>query len=303
MRVKLLRIVLPLLAMGAMAAAPASAGAVTVGISDNNWAMFSSPLFTGLHIDQARLMVNWNAAVERNHTALTYARNWIRAAQADGVRPLVSFDADPGRAGNHVPSVSEYTRAIKAFIRDFPTVKQYVPWNEPDWNFRSLSRHPLLAAAYYNALVKACGKGCTIVAGELYLDARHLGPWIRAYEKGLHYRPKAWALHPYDDIQGHSTAQIRTMLKYMTPGSQLWLTEISGVVLRGHWHGNHILRQSTAKQASDERFLFSLPRMFPRITRIYHYQWQATPGYWDSALLNSNGTARPAYYVLKAAAR
>lgn len=299
---KLLKIVLPLLTVGAFAATAPAAGAVTVGISDNYWGMFSSPLFNAIHIKQARLMVNWNAAVERDHTAINEARTWIEAAQADGVQPLISFDADPGNAGNYVPSVKVYTAAIKAFVRDFPTVKQYIAWNEPDWNYRSLSRQPLLAAAYYNAMVQTCGKGCTVAAGELYLDARHLGAWIRAYEKGLRYRPKVWALHPYDDIQGHSTAQIRTMLKYMTPGAQLWLTEISGVVHRGHWHGNHILKQSPAKQASDERFLFSLPHQFPRITRIYHYEWQGVAGAgWDSGLLNPNGTPRPAYAVVKAA--
>jgi hypothetical protein len=302
---KLLRALLLVLFWGAAAAAPASAGAVTVGISDQSPAMFSSPYFKALHIKQARLMVAWNAAVMRNRTALNQARAWIAAAQADGVQPLIDFQADPGKAGNYVPTVKQYTMAVKAFIHDFPTIKQYVPWNEPDWIYRSLSRNPRLAAEYYNALVQACGGGCTVVAGDLYLDAGHLGAWVRAYEKWVRYRPRVWALHPYDDIQGHTTSQIQVMLKYMTPGAQLWLTEISGVVRRGHWHGG-LLHQSLAKQAADERFLFSLPSRFRRITRIYHYQWQGTvpsPNTgWDSGLLNPNGTPRPAYYVVRKAA-
>lgn len=306
MPAKLRQALIPLLCAGVALAAPANAGAVTVGIADQSAAMFSSPYFTSLHITQARLLVPWNAAVMRDHAPLDYAAAWIQAAQADGVQPLIDFEADPGRAGNYIPSVKVYTAAVRAFVRRFPTVKQYIAWDEPDWNYRSLSRKPRLAAAYYNALTQICGRGCTIVAGDLYLDAGHLGAWVRAYEKGLRYRPRAWALHPYNDVQGHTTSQIRVMLRYMTPGAQLWLTEISGVVRRGHWHG-HNLTQTLAKQAADERFLFSLPRRFRRITRIYHYQWQGTrPGPntgWDSGLLNPNGTPRPAYYVLKSAAR
>lgn len=300
---KILRTAAPLACLAAIAAMPAAAGAVTVGISDNSGAMFSSTYFTRLNLKQARLLVEWNAAVLKNKSALNAARAWITAAQRAGVSPLIDFDADAGKAGNYIPSVAVYTKAIKAFIKDFPTVKQYIAWNEPDWNYRpGLANHPTLAAAYFNAMVKAC-KGCTVVAGDVYLDAAHLGHWLKAYEKGLHSRPAAWALHPYDDIQGHTSAQIQVMLKSIPRGSQLWLTEISGVVRRGHWHGNHLLTQSLAKQAADEAYLFSLTARFHQITRIYHYQWQGSSYVgWDSGLLNPNGTPRPAYYVVAKAA-
>jgi hypothetical protein len=301
---KLLKVIAPLVCVGVLAAVPAAAGAVTVGISDQTTTMFSSPLFTGIHIQQARLLVSWNVAVDKRYRSeLKNDAAWIKAAQADGVQPLIDFQADPGSAGNYVPSLSVYTAAVKAFIKQFPTVTQYIPWNEPDWNYRSLSRNPGLAAAYFNALHQACS-GCSIIAGDLYLDAGHLGSWIKAYKKGLHSTPAAWALHPYNDIQGHSTAQIQTMMRFTT--GPIWLTEISGVVRRGHWHGG-LLTQTLAKQATDESFLFSLPSRFPRIARIYHYQWLgevATKNTgWDSGLLNPNGTPRPAYYVVANAAK
>jgi hypothetical protein len=301
-RYKLFGAVLSVLCLvGVLAATlPASAGAVkvTVGISDNSNAMFSSSLFPPLHVKQARLLVVWNAAVLKDHTALNEARTWISDAQAAGVSPLVDFLADPGAAGNHIPTVNEYTQAVKAFIKDFPTVKQYIPWNEPDFNYRKLSKEPLLAATYFNILVQAC-KGCTVAAGDLYLDAQHLGAWIKAYAKGLHYRPAAWALHPYDDVQGHTSSQVQVMMKAVK--GPIWLTEISGVVRRGHWHG-HNLTQSLTKQAADESYMFSLAKKFPRIARVYHYQWQGNPNVgWDSGLLNPDGSPRPVYYVLKAA--
>ena len=299
MRFKLFAAVVSALCLSALSCAPSSAGAVTVGISDNNTAMFTNTWFTALHVRQARLVVEWNVATVKNHSLLNATRTWISDAQAAGVSPLIDFQADAGSAGNHIPTVKEYTQAVTAFIKDFPTVKQYIPWNEPDWNYRKLSQEPTLAAAYFNTLVQVC-KGCTVVAGDLYLDAKHLGAWIKSYGKGLRYRPAAWALHPYDDVQGHTSAQIQVMMKLVK--GPIWLTEISGVVRRGHWHG-HTLTQSLTKQATDEQYLFSLTKKFPRIARIYHYQWQGDPNVpWDSGLLNPDGTPRPAYYVLAKAA-
>jgi hypothetical protein len=79
----------------------------------------------------------------------------------------------------------------------------------------------------------------------------------------------------------------------------VWLTEIGGVERRGHWQYSN---QSVFGAARDERFLFTLPRRFHRVTRIYHYQWQGTfagpfTG-WDSGLIGPRGVPRPAYWTL-----
>src|SRR4029077_9560987 len=69
---RLARPLLPLIFLGALAfgAFPSAAGAVTVGISDNSPAMFSSPLFLKLNIATARDIVIWDAAVLKNKSAL-----------------------------------------------------------------------------------------------------------------------------------------------------------------------------------------------------------------------------------------
>jgi Glycosyl hydrolase catalytic core len=196
---------------------------------------------------------------------------------------------------------------VRAFIHDFPTVKLYTAWNEPDWIYRpALANHPTLAAAYYNALVKNC-RGCTVAAGDLYRPVSGtgggLGAWIKAYQKGLRSKPRAWALHPYDDVRGHKTAQIQTLERYVG-GAQVWLTEISGLIRRGHWAFPP--KQSPAAAAKDEQFLFALPKRFHHITAIYHYQWQGTVDGphtgWDSGLLGPKGVPRPAYWVVYNAA-
>ncbi len=277
------------LACGAIV--PSAASALVVGIGDQSPAMFSSPTFRALHIHEARLVVTWNIAVASNQRgALAGAKNWINAAKAAGVTPLISFTGN----GNYIPTVAQYTSAVRAFIKRFPSVTRYTAWNEPDWVYRSLSLHPLLAASFFNALVRSC-RGCMVLAGDLYLPAKQLGPWLRAYKAGLRFRPSGWALHNYYDVRTHTTSQLQAILK-LTSGP-IWLDEISGVERRGHWQYPN---QSAAAASRDEAFLFSLARRFPRIGRIYHYQWRAAPtAGWDSGLLAPNGKLRPAYSVVE----
>jgi len=285
---------------GAKHQASAANAELTVGIGDNGYSMFSSSRFRAMHPQAARQIVFWNVAVTRSKKYLNYTRTWIRAAESAGVKPMISF----GASGDYIPTVAQYTAAIRAFIRDFPEVKLYTAWNEPDWNFRpKLANNPGLAAAYFNALVRYC-HGCTIAAGDVYRDTNDgLASWVRAYKRGLHYRPKAWALHDYHDLRGHRTSQLRAFER-ATGSGQIWLTEISGVLRRGHWAFRN---QGPQGANRDERFLFALPKRFHRITAIYHFQWQGTPPSantgWDSGLIGPRGAPRPAYWTVKDAAR
>jgi hypothetical protein len=268
---------------------------LTAGVSDNGSYMYQQSWFLRLHVKTARLIVPWSVAVMRNKTQLNATRKWVRYALVDHVKPMISFAGN----GNYVPSIPVYTAAIKAFLHDFPQVKVYTPWNEPDWIYRSLANQPWLAAGYFNTLARWCHR-CTIVAGDVYRPSwQGLASWVRTYSHYLHARPKAWALHPYDDVRAHTTKQIQA-LESVTSGP-IWLTEISGVERRGHC-GCPNLSPNRANQ--DERYLFSLPKRFHRIERIYHYQWQAVPAApWDSGLLGPQGKPRPAYWTFANALR
>ena len=308
---KLKRSVMALLATGLCGLAcgliPAVASAryhLTVGITDNGSSMFTSHWWKIANFKVARLAVPWNVASDRRYrSTLSDARAWIKAAQAAHVQTMVTFGADPGNAGNYVPSDKVYTAAIKAFLHDFPQVKQYIPWNEPEFIYRSLSRQPGLAAAYFNTMVRWCHH-CKIVAGGFYRPANDgLASWIRAYKHGLRFKPVAWAIHPYDDIRSHTTAAIGTLERFVG-GSQIWLDEISGVERRGHWP---FPNQSPNGANNDERFLFALPKRFHNITRIYHFEWQGPAASlhvgWDSGLLGPGGKPRPAYWTARNASR
>lgn len=306
LRGKLRVVVCVLCALGFAAGPSAAAGAAVIGIADQNTAMFSDPRFQALNITTAREVVPWDVMTRRaDRVYLNAFRGWLRAAESVGVTPLISFGADfTNPAANYVPTVSQYKAAVKAFLKAFPNLTTFTAWNEPDFSYRSLARNPKLAASYFNTLVGLCHH-CTIAAGDVYLpttgpatidnSVAHLGPWLRAYIKGLHYRPAAWALHDYFEIRGHNTSQLRT-LESMTRGP-IWLDETGGVLRRGHWQYRN---QSAAAAARDEQFLLSLTRRFPRIARIYHYEWRGnSKAGWDSGLIAPNGSIRPAYTLLR----
>jgi hypothetical protein len=298
---RLTRFLLPLTCVLALVAVPAAASAkLIVGISDNSYTMFYSPLYNRLNLPVARAMFDWNTAVMKNKTELHQAQSWVNTAIADHVQPMISFTGDTGTTSSAVPTTAQYTSAIRAFLKAVPQVKTYTPWNEPDWIYRpKLAKNPALAASYYNALIRYC-KGCTIVAGDVYLPTNMgLYNWLRAYARHLNARPKAWALHNYYDVREHNYKQIQAMYDAVHP-SQIWLTEISGVERRGHWQFRN---QSPNAANRDEQFLFNMPKRFHSITRIYHYQWQADPkAGWDSGLLGPEGKPRPAYWTVGKAA-
>ena len=292
--------------LGCGAALPGAAGAVVIGIGDQNAATFSDPRFLALHITTARDVIPWDIVTRRaDRGDLANFRRWLSAAQRANVSPLVSFGADyTNPAANYVPTISQYRSAVSAFLKQFPQIQYYTAWNEPDFSYRRLAREPTLAAGYFNTLVELCRR-CTVLAGDVYLPTNgpayvdgstaRLGPWLRAYLRGLRHRPVGWALHDYFEVRAHSTSQLRTLMS-MTSGP-IWLDETGGVLRRGHWQYRN---QSASSAARDEQFLLSLARRYRRIARIYHYQWQGTTSAgWDSGLIAPNGGIRPAYYVLR----
>jgi hypothetical protein len=292
-------------ALGCAAAVPAVAGAVLIGIGDGNATTFTDPRFLALHITTARDVVPWDIVTRRaDRGDLRNFRAWLQAAETAHVTPLISFGADyRNPAANYIPSVSQYKRAVAAFLKRFPQINDYTAWNEPDFSYRRLARDPALAANYFNVLAGLCHH-CTVLAGDVYLPtsgpayidhaSATLGPWLRAYIRGLHHRPAGWALHDYTEVRGHNSSQIRTLMS-MTSGP-IWLDETGGVLRRGHWQYRN---QSANGAARGEKFLLSLAKRFHRIKRIYHYQWRGNASVgWDSGLIAPNGRPRPAYKVL-----
>jgi hypothetical protein len=88
------------------------------------------------------------------------------------------------------------------------------------------------------------------------------------------------------------TLNTRLFLKRV-PRSEVWLTETGGIVRFGRW------RYSEGRAARAVRQVFTLATRFPRLKRVYLYNWRFDGNRrWDSGLISDEGTERMAYYAL-----
>jgi hypothetical protein len=281
-----------LLALLALAA-PASA-TIVVGLGDQKPDMFSDPRFVALGITHARRAVAWDAMWHPDQ--VRQIDRWMRAAHADGVSPLISFDHSDV-AGHHkdVPSAALFGRAFHLFRSRYPWVTDFAAWNEANYCGEEMCRHPAAVASYYLVMRHACPK-CNVLAAEL-LDVAGMASWVHSFLAAARTQPALWGLHDYVGANRFSDATTRQLLSLVR--GRLWLTEVAGLVARRN-HSNVGFPQSPAHAADVTAYIFGhLARLSPRIQRVYHYEWNAHTGHdaWDSALISPNGQPRPAYAV------
>ena len=318
-----LRVMLPLLAVLAALAVPAAGEAYLVGIADQPspcskcTTMFANPLYQKLiapqHSSQriSRYIAPYDVAngSRANLPYLNAFKLYYQQATADHVQLLIAFYHSELARSNGTPpkqpSTSTYQRDVQRFMRLFPKIKLYQPWNEANrGNIHGLLYSPTAsqAASYYLALKKVC-HGCTI-AGLDVLDGPSIRPtinYINDFKRDVindHGRlPTVWGLHNYSDTNRFRTLGTRAVLA--DTSGQLWLTETGGVVQLGtdftNVHGSGLSRAARALS-----FMFHLATLSPRITRLYIFQWSGgTPDVrFDAGLLDPHGVPRPGYYVV-----
>jgi hypothetical protein len=297
------RATITLICLLCLLALPAAAQAkAKVGFSEQRSEMFDDPLFKDLGTRQARLIVSYDAVL-KNTFEVADIDKWMAGAQADGVRPLVSFNysrgcfADnkiPKRPECRLPSVATYTKAFKAFRTRYPFVKDISPWNEINHFSQPTSKNPKRAAQFTMAAKKNC-RGCTIVAADM-LDQKGMASYLSKFKRALKGTYKVWGLHNYSDTNRFRNKGTKQFLR-LVPG-QVWLTETGGVVTFGKSFPFDVDRAAKAT-----KFMFKLAATNKRITRLYIYQWSgANPGdRFDAGVLGPDGKPRPAYDVVKKA--
>ncbi len=275
---------------------PASASALIVGIGEQQRFMFGDARFHSLGIRYARISIAWDTlAVPSQAKDLD---RWLRAAEADGVHPLISFEAS-WRRGRHnvLPTPGQLVRQFSLLHRLYPWVTDFATWNEANFCGQPTCHRPGLVAAYYRQMRKVC-PACNVVAAEL-LDVTGMTSWVASFQRALHYDPAIWGLHNYVGANRLQAASTRALLG-VTRG-RIWFSETAGLVAR-HNHSAHDFPESAAHAAAVTRFIFDrLARLSGRIQRVYLYQWTAgthRPEAWDSALLSARGALRPAFWVL-----
>ncbi len=155
--------------------------------------------------------------------SLAAATTWIHEAEAQHQQILVAFyhsEYTPTR----MPTVAQYEHWVKKFIKLFPHVHQYEPWNEAnrgfvDYDGRVLrqARTPSRPRPTTSTLKRVC-PGCNIPALDL-LDQPDVAPsleylaqfkaWLRRWHVAT---PTIWGLHDYSDTNRFSSSRTRAIL-------------------------------------------------------------------------------------------
>lgn len=273
---------------------PPPAGAVTVGVGDQNATFFANGSFQRTRIGHARILVPWNAV--RSPWQRPGLDAWFAAARAGGVTPLVTFGKSRTAPGD-LPTPERYASAVRDFRERYPWVREFSTWNEANACGERTCRRARLVAAWWRQLRLAC-RGCTVLAADL-VDQPNVGDWAREFRRHANMEPTRWGLHNYIDVNRFSTTYTRRALD-ATRG-KLWLTETGGLVQRRNRSTTRIPEGlAHAPRATDYLFR-TLRRVSGRIQRIYLYHWIADrpPATWDSALLNHHRQERRSYDVLR----
>ena len=292
----------------AAAAAPAQTSAtpgLLVGIADQQPASFGDARLTDLPVRHARLSVPWDAM--RYDWQRAEIDDWMRAAQAAGMVPLVTFGRSRTRPFS-LPPTAVYARQARAFRRRYRKVREFSPWNEPNIAVHAVNSDPRRIASYYNTLRSQCPR-CTVLGADV-VDTSSLGRWMRAYLRAFApgREPQLWGLHNYVDANSRSSWGTRTMLR-IAPG-EVWFDEVGAIVRRPRPSPNArrdrrtLIRVGKRHSADSMRRVFALAAMSARVTRVYVYHWKSSrEAVWDSALVSPRGTPRPAFDVFATHAR
>jgi hypothetical protein len=317
-----LRLLITTFALAAALAVPASASAAfTIGISENSPAMFSDPLFTGLGVKSARVVVPWNV-MTANDGRLPGLQQYVQQADAQGVKVLVSFEHIRGEASIcakrsnfrkavcKIPKLADYEREMRAFMAAFPTVKTISPWNEINHFSQGTSRDPKAAAAFTDKWRQIC-PGCTIVAADVLDQAddpkasrptfRETASYIKRFRRALKTPRTICGIHNYSDVNRFRSTGTKALMKALGC-KQYWFTETGGLYRFGSFWSKKTkkgCKTNASCQVKATKYMFSLAKANKKVKALFIYTWfgAVTPRF-DAGLV-ANGQPRPAYNEVK----
>ena len=293
------RLILPIAAlMAALVAVPAAQAKVRVGLSEQSPAMFDQSNLSQLKLKRVRYILPWDYYKSvPQHAEVTAFMTAARAKRQD---VLVTFSARRGcfvtkyskKKACKAPSKKTYIKAVKRFRKEFPYTRTFSPWNEVNHVSQPTYRKPKLAARYYLALRSICKK-CTIEAADV-LDSSDVKSYLRGFLRASKGAGRIWGLHNYKDVNRRQSKGVKNVLSVVK--GKLWLTETGGIV-----HFGKDFPYSLKRAAKSTKYMFALARKYKRVQRIYVYRWFGEPrsARFDAGLVNSNGSARPAFKQFK----
>jgi hypothetical protein len=289
---------------------PATASAkLTVGISENNWQMFSDPNYQKLGVKTTRLVVSYNvmSAAQRGDDEIHRVQTYLAAAAASGVDVLVSFEHARGAAENckdpsfraaneqcRLPSNTEYRENIRAFLQAFPMVKTISPFNEVNHFTQPTARNVKAAAQFTKTAASVCkeiGRKCRIVEVDILDQAdsasakkptyRATKRYIKAFRKAYGKKLSLCGLHTYSDVNRFRMTGTKSLMKALKC-KKYWLTESGGLYNFGSFWTASMRKAAKCKNAAAcqlkaTKFMFKVLRKHRRkIDRAYVYTWYGT---------------------------
>ena len=286
-----LSIALAVTAVTASAASAQTPAYTIVGMGEQSPDMFEDARFHATGIRHARLLVPYDL-VKAGGWPLHSADVWLARARRDGIEPLVSFGHAMSKKDQfRLPSVREYATRVAEFRARYPWVREFSTWNEANLgSVQPTGRHPRRTAVFYRALKRQC-PDCTVVAVELLVTSNwRMWRWIRAFRERAGRGRLIFGLHNYPDVTRLRTKATRLFLRRVR-NAEVWITETGGIVRHRRFKYNE------GRAARVIRHVFHLADAFPRITRLYLYNWRYDGNTrWDSGLISEEGTERMGYY-------
>ena len=278
-------------------ALPASASAAfTVGISENEPSMFSDPLFGEVGFKQARVIASYDVALHPGNFEYVRIADYLAAANAAGVEPLVSFQHQRGDSSRcnqkkyigkgicKLPSQAAYEKAMKAFFAAFPSAKVISPWNEANHFTQPTSRSPASAAKFTNTVAKLC-KDCKIVVADILDQAddpkaknpkfTETAKWISKFRKALKVKRGICGIHNYSDVNRFRSTGTAAIIKALGC-KEYWLTETGGLYKFGSFWTKKTYKgckSASSCQVKATKYMFSLAKKNKKIKRLYVYTW------------------------------
>jgi hypothetical protein len=289
--------VLSTLAVAGPAASVAQAKPV-IGLADQNYATLLDPRYKAAKLKYLRVTISYDQ-IRRGGSRLANQDALLNTAHAQGKDVLVSFyrtaSCSPACAAKRLPSVSEFRTDFRAFRKRYPWIKKFSTWNEENFpKAQPTGRSAKRAGQFYLMLRKECKGGkCSVLTGDFRANGSKFDQkWFTTFRKTIGGGSHSWGLITYPDINKLQTKYTKLFLKNTKRGN-VYVTEAGAFnIFTPFYHANLSRQNKVMKYLMTKSWKAS-----SRIKAMYVYSWQAnkTNKTFDAALINANGTPRPAY--------